>query len=82
MSVSNHVVFSDKELVSDGVSFASNLAGPRTMIKPLYLGMQCASMATVLTDSSGTHPPTLDPQAYRITLEKLVLEGPPNLTLP
>ncbi|MCM3875585.1 MAG: hypothetical protein NEA02_04115 [Thermoanaerobaculia bacterium] len=81
-SVSDHVVFSDKELVFDGQSFKSNLSRPTTMIKPLYLGMQCVSMATVLTNSSGTHGPTLDPQAYRITLKKLVLEGPPNLTLP
>ena len=81
-SPSDHVVFGDKELVVDGVSFASNLSGPRTMIKPLYLGMQCASMATVLVTSSGKFGPTLDPQAYRITLKKLVLEGPPNLTLP
>lgn len=81
-SVSDHVVFGDKELVFDGVSFKSNLSGPTTMIKPLYLGMQCAPMSLPLQTAGGTSLPTLDPQAYRITLKKLVLEGPPNLTLP
>lgn len=82
LPVSDHMAFGDREIVVDGVSFKSNLLGPVTMIKPFYLGMQCVSMATVLTDSSGTHGPTIDPQAYRITLKKLVLEGPPNLKLP
>ena len=39
-------------------------------------------MATVLSTSSGRFGPTIDPQSYRITLESLVLEGPPGLTLP
>lgn len=81
-SASDHVVFGDKDLVVDGVSYSSSLSAPHFMIKPLVLGMQCVSMATVLTDSSGTHGPTTDPQAYRMTLEKVVFEGPPNLTLP
>jgi hypothetical protein len=74
--------FSDSELVVDGVSFLSNFHRPRTMIKPFVIGTQCVSNATFLGTADGTSPPTLDPQSYRVTLESLVLEGPPNLTLP
>lgn len=79
---SDFVAFGAQELVVDGVTYSSNLAGPRTMIKPMVLPMQCVSMAMPLTTNTGTHPPTLDPQSFRIILEKLVLEGPPNLSLP
>jgi len=75
-------VFSDKELVVDGVSYMANLAGPRTMIKPFVLGTQCVSSAVPLQTSAGTSLPTLDPQSFRVILESLILEGPPNLTLP
>jgi len=74
--------FSDSELVVDGVSFASNLHGPTTMIKPFVIGTQCVPNTTFLGTADGTSPPTLDPQSYRVILKSLVLEGPPNLTLP
>jgi len=78
---SDFVVFSDTELIVDGVSFGK-VTGPRTVIKPMVVATQCVSLATPLQTAGGTSLPTIDPQSYRVTLTSLVLQGPPGLTLP
>ena len=82
MLASDFFAFGDKDIVYDGVSYATNLSGPRTLIVPMTLAVQCASMALPLQTSSGTSFPTTDPQSYAIILDSVVLEGPPGLTLP
>ena len=82
MQASDFTAFGDQSLIYDGASFATNLHGPRTMIAPMTLAVQCISMAVILQTSSGTSLPTTDPQSFAIVLDSLVLEGPPGLTLP
>jgi hypothetical protein len=77
---SDFVAFGDNTIVDDGVTFASNLNGPRTLIKPWTLGIQCASTLTVLSTSKGTFGPTTDPQSFTFILDRIVLEGPPGLS--
>lgn len=78
-AASSFFTFSDTQLVVDGVTFASNLSGPRTMILPFTLGTQCVSTLTVLVTVQGKFGPTIDPQSYGIVLDKVVFEGPPGL---
>jgi hypothetical protein len=81
-TASDFEVFSDTQLAVDGVVYGSNLSGPTAMIAPMAIGTECASMGTILVTSQGKFGPTLDPQSFRVTLDQVVLEGPPNLTLP
>jgi hypothetical protein len=77
---SDFFVFGDNTVTEDGVTFASGLNGPRTVIKPFAIGIQCVSVLTILTTSQGTFGPTTDPQAFAFVLDRVVLEGPPGLT--
>ena len=77
---SDFIAFGDNSVVDDGVSFASNVNGPRTVIKPFSMGLQCVSVLTVLSTSQGTFGPTTDPQSFAFILERIVLEGPPGLS--
>ena len=78
--VTDFFIFGDNSIIEDGVSFATGLNGPRTLIKPFSIGLQCVSMVTVFSTSAGTFGPTVDPQSFTFILERLVLEGPPGLT--
>jgi hypothetical protein len=79
--VTDFFAFGDNSIVDDGVTFASNLNGPRTLIKPFTIGIQCVSSLTVLSTSSGTFPPTTDPQSFTFILRRIVLEGPPGMSM-
>lgn len=74
--------FGDREIVVDGVQLASQLTGPRTLLKPMNVKLQCVSMAMPLQTASGTKLPTTEPQAFGLVLDRIVLRGPPGLTLP
>ena len=79
--VTDFFAFGDNSIVDDGVTFGSNLNGPRTVIKPLTIGIQCVSSLTVLSTGSGTFPPTTDPQSFTFILRRIVLEGPPGMSM-
>jgi hypothetical protein len=79
--VTDFFLFGDNSIVDDGVTFASGLNGPRTLIKPLTIGIQCVSSLTVLSTGSGTFPPTTEPQSYTFILRRIVLEGPPGKSI-
>jgi hypothetical protein len=79
--VSDFVAFGDNTIAIDGVTFFTGLTAPHTMLRTLTMAGQCASMALPLTNSSGTHPPTTAPQSYGIILDRLVLKGPPGMSV-
>jgi hypothetical protein len=79
-TASDFAITSDNEVIFDGVTYASNLREPTTVILPMFIGMECISMATFLTTSSGTHGPTTDPQSFTVRLDRMVFSGPPGLT--
>ena len=79
---SSFVAFSDFEIVFEGVRYASDLRGPRTLLLPMVFDLHCFSSLTVLQTAEGRFGPTVDPQSFGIVLERVVFSGPPGLTLP
>jgi hypothetical protein len=77
---SEFIAFGDNTVVDDGVTFGSNLNGPRTVIKPFVMATQCVSMAIVLHTAQGSFGPTTALQEFTYILDRIVLEGPPGLS--
>ena len=73
-------VFGDGALVVDGVTLMT-VQQPTSVLLPMIVDLRCAPMTLPLQTSAGTSPPTISPQSFGVILERLVLEGPPGLTL-
>ncbi len=80
-AASTFTAFGDDDIVVDGVTFATGLHAPRTLMKPLVFPLRCVSMATILTDAQGRHGPTASPQSFGVVLRRLVFTGPPGLSI-
>ena len=73
-------VFGSGNIVKDGVTLL-NVTQPTSVLLPMVIDLQCVSMAVPLQTSTGIRPPTTSPQSFGAVLDRLVLEGPPGLTL-
>ena len=73
-------VFGTGNLVVDGVTL-QNVTQPTSVLLPMVIDLQCVSMAVPLQTATGIRPPTTSPQSFGAVLDRLVLEGPPGLTL-
>ena len=72
--------FGSGSIVVDGVTLL-NPTVPTTMLLPMVIDLQCVSMAVPLQTGTGILPPTTSPQSFGAVLERVVLVGPPGLTL-
>lgn len=72
--------FGTGNIVVDGVTLA-NVTTPTSVMLPMVIALQCVSMAIPLQTSTGIRPPTTSPQSFGAVLDRVVLEGPPGLTL-
>ncbi len=77
---STFFVFGRGNIVVDGVTLM-NVTQPTTVVLQMVVDLQCVSMAVPLQTSTGIRPPTTSPQSFGAVLDRLVLEGPPGLTL-
>lgn len=72
--------FGTGNLVVDGVTLLT-VNQPTSVLLPMVIDLQCVSMAVPLQTGTGIRPPTTSPQSFGAVLDRLVLEGPPGLTL-
>lgn len=73
-------VFGRGNIVVDGVTLMT-VQQPTTAMLSMVIDLQCVSMAVPLVTSTGVKPPTTSPQSFGVILDRIVLEGPPGLTL-
>ena len=73
-------VFGRGNIVVDGVTLMT-VNQPTSVLLPMVIALQCVSMAIPLQTATGIRPPTTSPQSFGAVLERIVLEGPPGLSL-
>jgi hypothetical protein len=78
--VRDFFAFGHGAIVAGGVTLTTS-SRPTTVMLPMVVDLQCVSMAVPLQTSTGILPPTTSPQSFGVILDRLVLEGPPGLSL-
>lgn len=73
-------VFGRGNIVVDGVTLTT-VQQPTSLVLPMVVDLQCVSMAVPLQTATGIRPPTTSPQSFGAVLDRVVLEGPPGLSL-
>ena len=78
--VTDFFVFGRGNIVYESVTLLTTTL-PTTLLLPMVVDLQCVSMAIPLQTGTGILPPTTSPQSFGAILDRIVLEGPPGLTL-
>jgi hypothetical protein len=73
-------VFGRGNIVVDGVTLMT-VQQPTTALLAMVIDLQCVSMAVPLVTATGVKPPTTSPQSFGAVLDRIVLQGPPGLTI-